>query len=202
MGFINIAEGVVAVKKRAGGAAKPKLGIFDSSKQRVLEDLALSITHAKGRFEGAEEGASDKAYASRCWRAEYVTDKNKNKKLRTHSNGDELIKVYIKCKGKKISGLLVDDEGNDVDELQLASRDVIAQLENIQTALEGMEKGTALGDYWHDNAVRNSLPPAEFSSINTKTGMPKDVSHCLEADKWVENKLVSKSSPYPSQNYS
>ena len=223
MALIGLPEGVKNITfTRAAGSGKKRAPIFDSSKEKVLIDLEVGIREAQGRYQLTDantQGAAsvsnhvlsnrhtdkdnesrimEKPYASTCWApiTKAVDPKDKTKgyepKLDTET-GEELVRVYIKCKGAKVEGLLADKEGNEQTELQLLASDLVPTLEYYQKALGDMTKDSELGAYWHDVAVFNAFAPKQRKSQESIDA----VAHCLQSDRWEKKADVKEESPYP-----
>jgi len=215
---LPLAEGVENVTLSGGGSRKANLGIFDSSKEKVLADLDVGIREAQGRYQLTDDntqGAAgagnpveskrldkimERPYASTCWKPQLkrVDAKDVSKGYTPKVDpvsGQELVLIYIKCKGAKVAGLLTDIGGNTQSQLQIGANDLVKQLQSYRDALEDMDKDSELGKFWHNIAVRNAFPPKQRTSAKDIAGM----AHCLEADKWVGKAEVKEESPYPSE---
>jgi len=212
MSLIGLPEGVENITLSKAGTGKPRITtIFESSKERIVEDLDVGIREAKGRYHGEYEGAAsadnpvpskrlnkdmNKPFSSTCWRPLMVPIEKGAKEYKPKLNpktGEELVRVFLKCKGTIIDKVLADMGGNPAKELQIDCTDLVKTLEHYKGALEGMEKDSPLGQFWWDNAVHNSFPPKQRK--NNISGM----AHCMEEDKWVAKGDVKKESSFPSK---
>ena len=218
MSFLKLPTGVENIVLSNAGTGKTKLGIFDSSKVKVLADLDTGIREAQGRYvltdENTQGAASadnpvksarlkkemNRPYASTCWAPQMVMvdpkDRTKGYKPKVDpTTGQELVRVYIKCKGAKVDKILADMGGNPQLELQISATDLVPTLQAYRDALADMEKDSELGKYWHDNAVHNSFPPKERKDQASIDAM----GHCMESDTWKKKADVVSASPYPTQ---
>ncbi|OUU66144.1 MAG: hypothetical protein CBC24_03975 [Candidatus Pelagibacter sp. TMED64] len=197
--MLKLPEGVRNVPGRTASKSRAT-GIFDSSKEKVLDDLAVSIREAEGRYHSDNQGAASKdnpvlsarfdeykhgAYNSMCWKVQITEGKPK-----VDADGEELLLVNIKCKGARIPGLLQDSEGETKLELTIRGCDLVETLKGYKEALSAMDKDSELGQYWHNFAVNQSFPPKEKNNRS-------NWAHCLEQDKWVKKGDVKQASPYP-----
>ena len=216
MSFLDLPDGVENIILTGRGSGKKPTSIFESSKEKVVSDLTVGIREAEGRYKLTDEnfqGAAaedhpvmskrldkhmDKPYASTCWRPQTIRldpkDVTQGYIPKTDHEGNELVLVYIKCKGAKVVGLLKDMAGNPATELQINSKDLVQTLEGYKEVLSAMEKDSALGKFWHDIAIYNSFPPKQRESKLIGT-----MAHCLEADAWVKKEDVKEKSPYPTK---
>jgi len=212
-------EGIENITLARQGQAE-KLGIWDSSIKQALADIDLGIAEAKGRYHGAGDGAAstdnpvrslregdDKVhtspFTSACWSPQLTrVDKLDVTKgyVPKMFNDEELVIVKLKCKGAIIDGVLRDLGGLPQSRLQLKATQLVPYLENLRAFVEGMDKNDEDGKHWHDNAVRNSLPPKQRKKIG-KDGQSSEVSHCMKQDRWVSKGSVESKSSYPSKAY-
>jgi len=203
--MLKLPEGVKNVPGRTASKSRAT-GIFDSSKEKVLDDLAVSIREAEGRYHSDNQGAASKdnpveskrfgeykhsAYNSLNWKVQILIDKETSETSpKVDADGEELLLVNIKCKGARIPGLLQDSEGETKLELTIRGCDLVETLKGYKEALSAMDKDSELGQYWHNFAVKQSFPPKEKDNRS-------NWAHCMEQDKWVKKGDVKQASPYP-----